>query len=227
MTKITETNRWLALGAVAGPILFTFAWVVLGVFQPATRNMYGVMGGISGAISNPISGLGVGPNAAAFNLAFLICGLTTLAGVIGIFLSSDVKRQPVKCFLCAMLLGLSPLGLSMAGVYTLASSLSLHFVAAALLFLSPVVSFLIAGSYFRGMPEWRKFGTLLTIASPITAGLIICYAISFNQAAVANGQGIAGLTERLLIIWVQLWYVIMGWKVFVLQRQRLKLKYAI
>jgi hypothetical protein len=29
-----EATRWLALGAVAGPVLFTLAWVILGELSP-------------------------------------------------------------------------------------------------------------------------------------------------------------------------------------------------
>ena len=29
-----EATRWLALGAVAGPVLFTLAWFVLGSIRP-------------------------------------------------------------------------------------------------------------------------------------------------------------------------------------------------
>jgi hypothetical protein len=31
---IPEATRWLALGAVAGPVLFTLAWFVLGFLSP-------------------------------------------------------------------------------------------------------------------------------------------------------------------------------------------------
>ena len=40
--------RWLALGGVVSPVLFTAAWVGLGLLQPPVRNIYGVMGGIAG-----------------------------------------------------------------------------------------------------------------------------------------------------------------------------------
>jgi hypothetical protein len=87
MNQMEQTRHkatpWLALGAVVGPILFTLAWVFLGLLQPPTKNMYGVMGGVSGAISNPISGLGVGPQAQPFNASFVLCGLMLLAGVVG------------------------------------------------------------------------------------------------------------------------------------------------
>ena len=58
-------GRWLTLGTAVGPALFALAWIVLGVMQPAVRTPYGVLGGISGAISNPISGLGVGTHVRA------------------------------------------------------------------------------------------------------------------------------------------------------------------
>src|SRR5579862_8413845 len=64
-------SRAASLGAIAGPALFLTAWIVLGVLQPVTRTDYGLMGGIAGAVTNPISALGVGPNAGLFNCAFV------------------------------------------------------------------------------------------------------------------------------------------------------------
>ena len=205
--------RLLALGAVAGPVLFMLAWIILGVLQPVTSNMYGIMGGISGAISNPISGLGVGPQAVLFNTAFVLCGFLTLVGVLGIFQSTGAGR-PAARWICTLLLALSPLGLGMAGIFTLSASILLHAVAAALLFFSPVVSFLAAGFYFRGIPQWRKFGARLLLGSPLTLFLLILYAATFNQTFVAAGQGIAGLTERMMTIEVHAWFVAMGWLAF-------------
>ena len=207
-------SRYLALGAVIGPILFTLAWVVLGVLQPPTLNMYGVMGGISGAISNPISGLGVGPQAQLFNAAFILCGLLTAIGIAGVFSAFGTVRRPVSRWLSMVLLALSPLGLAMAGIYTLAVSIPLHMVAAALLFLTPVVSFVVAGLFLRNIPDWRRLGTCLIIGSPLTLLLFVLYAMTFNQAGVAAGEGIAGLTERILMLEVSFWYVAMSWKAF-------------
>ena len=211
---IPKAAQWLALGAVVGPILFTFSWIVLGVLQPATRNMFGVMGGVSGAISNPISGLGVGPHAQLFNASFVLCGLILLAGVISVFQTPGVAGRPVARWTSMVLLALSPLGLAMAGIYSLASSILLHTVAAALLFLTPVVSFLVAGFFFRGLPDWRWFGSWLLLGSPLTLLLLILYITTFNQATVAAGQGVAGLTERILLVEVQAWFVAMGWLAF-------------
>jgi hypothetical protein len=204
-------STWLALGAVAGPVLFLLGWIVLGVLQPVTRNMYGVMGGISGAISNPISGLGVGPHARLFNTVFVACGLILMAGVVGVFQTIRAAGRPVGRWVCTLLLALSPIGLAMAGIYSLATSILLHTVAAALLFLTPVISFLVTGFYLRGIPAWRRFGNGLLLASPLTLILFVLYAATFNQAVVAAGQGIAGLTERIMAIEIHAWFVAMGW----------------
>jgi hypothetical membrane protein len=205
---LRRSAAWLA---VAGPALFTLAWIALGILQPPTHNMYGIMGGISGAISNPISGLGVGPHAQLFNAAFVICGILTLMGTVGVF---RVLGQPRRvAYWCSLvLLALSPIGLAMAGIYDLATSIALHTAAAGLLFLAPVAGFAVAGSYLRGIPQWRRFGTALLIASPLSLVLAVLYVVSFNQAAVAAGEGIAGLTERILILEIQAWYVAMGWR---------------
>src|SRR6266508_2053165 len=37
------TARRLALGSLIGPVVFTLAWIVLGVLQPSTLTSYGVM----------------------------------------------------------------------------------------------------------------------------------------------------------------------------------------
>jgi hypothetical membrane protein len=209
-----EIGRWLALGAVVGPVLFTLAWIVLGLLQPAMRTEYGVMGGVSGAISNPISGLGVGPNAQLFNAAFILSGLMLLAGVVGIFQTTRASGQAAARRACAALLALSPLGLAMAGIFTLESSLLLHNVAALLLFAPPVLGFLAAGLYFRHIPRWRRFGNWLLVGSPLTLLLMFLFVRTFDLATVAAGLGVAGLTERVLLVEIHAWFVAMGWLAF-------------
>jgi hypothetical membrane protein len=176
-----QIARGLALGAIVGPVLFAIAWIVLGVLQPATKTDYGVMGGISGAISNPISGLGVGPHAQLFNAAFVFCGLALLVGVIGVFQIIMASARPAVRRASTALMAISPVGLAMAGVYTLQSSVALHTVAAGLLFCVPVVAFLVT-----------------------------LYGSTFDVAAIAAGHGIAGLTERVLLVEIHAVYVALG-----------------
>src|SRR6266702_2707664 len=77
-------TRWLALGAVVGPILFTLAWIILGELSPG-YTAWGIRIAPYSPISQPISGLGLGPTAPFMNAAFVLTGLLTLVGVDGIF----------------------------------------------------------------------------------------------------------------------------------------------
>jgi hypothetical protein len=74
-----------------------------------------------------------------------------------------------------------------------------------------VVSFLVTGWYLRSVPGWHRFGNRLLLASPITLVLFIAYNLSFSQAAVAAGEGVAGLTQRVLFVEILGWFVAMGW----------------
>jgi hypothetical protein len=210
-------TRLLALAAVAGPLLFTLAWIGFGVLQPATLTSFGVLGGLSGAISNPISGLGVGPLAAQFNTAFVVCGLLQAIGCVAALECLAPRSGRLPRTLCQGLLAISPVGLAMAGLFTLASALVLHIIAGTLVFATPVVSFLATGLLLRRIPAHRRIGVSLLVASPLTLLLFIAYSMSFDQATVAAGLGIAGLTERILMLEVQAWYVVLGWLAF---RQR-------
>jgi hypothetical protein len=52
-------SQRLALGAVAGPVLFTLAWLILGVLSPG-YTVAGTWISPYSAITQPISGLGLG-----------------------------------------------------------------------------------------------------------------------------------------------------------------------
>jgi hypothetical membrane protein len=203
-----------SLGAIAGPALFLAAWIVLGVLQPVTRTDYGLMGGIAGAVTNPISALGVGPNAGLFNCAFVFCGLLTLAGVLGALRTTRIAGQPAMRIWSTVLLALSPVGLGLAGIFTLATSVFMHNVAALLLFVVPLAGFPVSAVYFRRIPDWRRFGGMLLLAGPLTLVLLVSFVATFHLSAVVAGTGVAGLTERLLVLDIHAWYVALGWRGF-------------
>src|SRR5919201_717068 len=81
-----KTARWLALGAIAGPILFTLAWFVLGFLSPGFT-IFGTRIAPYSPISAGISGLGLGPTAPYMNAAFVFSGLLVMIGAVGVFQS--------------------------------------------------------------------------------------------------------------------------------------------
>ncbi len=208
-----ETARWLALGAVAGPVLLTLAWIVLGLMRPATKNEWGVTGGVTGMITQPFSGLGIGPNGFLFNAAFVLSGLLLMAGVFGVFQTIEANGRPAARRVCAALLALSGLGMVVCGIFTL-ESFFLHMIGFLLGCLTPVLSFLATGLLLRRIPRWRRFGTWLLLGSPLTLLLLVLFFLTFNLDTMAAGLGVAGLTERILVVEVLAWFVALGWLAF-------------
>jgi hypothetical protein len=213
VSRQREATRWLVLGAVAGPVLFTLAWFILGFLNPVMVFAGSPPVPVS-PIAAPISGLGLGPTGPFMNAAFVLGGLLLIAGVCGVFMTGDVaKSPPVARWTCAVLLALTGVGMAIAGIFTLESPLP-HFAGFLLATGTPILSFLVAGSYFRGLPRWRRFGTWLRLGSPLTLVLLILSQVTLDQAAIVAGQGIAGLTSRLLASEVLVWFVVMGWLAF-------------
>ncbi len=206
-TTVRRTARWLALGCVIGPVLFTLAWFVLGFLSPG----YEVGGDwISpfSPISQPISGLGMGETAPYMNTAFILGGLLTIVGV-----AATMATVAPGAIRVGVLLALSPLGMVVAGVFTL-DALAPHFAGFFLVAATPAISFPVAGAFFRTLPRWRRFGTWLLVAGPATLLFLVAYLVSFDQAAAGANEGVAGVTSRLLGLAVHVWYVAMGWRAF-------------
>lgn len=207
-----QSARWLALGALAGPALFTLAWFVLGFLSPGYR-LFGTLIAPYSAISQPISGLGLGPTGPFMNAAFVLGGLMLLAGVIGVFQTMKASGRPAARWACAALLALSPLGLMVAGIFTLEEPLP-HLIGFLLATGTPVLSFLVAGVFLRGLPRWRRFGNWLFLGSPLTLVLVVLFFLTFDPMAAGAGVGVAGLTQRILAVEVHAWFVAMGWLAF-------------
>src|SRR5216683_3384927 len=72
------------LAAVAGPALMTLAWSVLGFLSPG-YSLWGTRIAPYSAISQPLSGLGLGPTGPFMNAAFIVSGLLIIAGAFGVF----------------------------------------------------------------------------------------------------------------------------------------------
>ncbi len=206
-----EATRWLALGAVAGPVLFTLAWFILGFLSPG-YTAWGTRIAPYSPISQGISGLGLGITAPFMNTAFVLCGLLLLAGAVGIF-QGIREMGAVARWSCTVLLALSALGSVVDGIFTLESFLP-HMVGFLLGIASPVLSFVVIGLLLRRVPRWQRFGSWLLLGSPLTLVLAVLYFLTFSPTVAGTQTGVAGLTERILAVEVQAWFVAMGWLAF-------------
>jgi len=200
-------RHWLALGAVAGPILFTLGWLVLGFVSPG-YTMWGTRVAPYSAINQPLSGLGLGPTGPFMNAVFILSGLLVVAGAIGVFRAIP-ELSPTARWVGATLLALPGLGSVMDGLFTL-EHFFLHFVGFGFA-LSTVVGFPVVGYLLRRVPGWRRFGAWLIVAGPVTLALAALYFATFTPTVEGIQHGVAGLTERILVVELQAWYVVVGW----------------
>jgi uncharacterized protein DUF998 len=199
--------RWLAPGAIIGPVLFTLAWVILGALSPG-YTAWGTHIAPYSPISQPISGLGLGPTAPFMNAAFVLSGLLMLGGVIGIF--QNIREMGALArWSCTVLLALTPLGMVVDGFFTLESILP-HTAGFFLGCVTPVLSFAVNGFLLRRTRRFRRFGTWLLLGSPLTLALTVLYFLTFSPTIAGIRTGVAGLTERLLVVEVFVWFVALG-----------------
>jgi hypothetical membrane protein len=210
MTTTHKHSSWLTLGAVAGPAVFTLAWFVLGFISPG-YTMWGTRIAPYSIISQPLSGLGLGPTGPLMNAAFIASGLLIVAGAVGVFRAIP-ELSPSARWIGTVLLALPGVGSLIDGVFTL-EHFFFHFLGFGLALIT-VVGFPVVGYLLRGVPGWRGFGSWLIVAGPMTLALAVLYFATFTPTIDGVRHGVAGLTERILVLELQAWYVAIGWLAF-------------
>jgi hypothetical protein len=194
----TRMFRILSLGMILGPALFTMTWCVLGFLRPEFD-----------IISNPVSGLGVGDYGLLMNAGFVACGLATFLGVLGVF-GVIAAREAHWSRFCFILLGISAAGVAIDGLFTFRSFFP-HFVGFLLAAGLPVVGFPLTGRHLRASTRERRLGAWLFASGPLLLALMALFFATFDPLKVDAGIGVAGLTERILILTLHGTFAALGW----------------
>jgi hypothetical membrane protein len=210
MTTTHKPFAWLALGAVAGPVLFTLGWFVLGFISPG-YTMWGTRIAPYSIISQPLSGLGMGPTGPLMNAAFIASGLLIVIGAVGVFRAMP-ELSPSARWIGTAVFALPGVGSLIDGIFTL-EHFFFHFLGFGLA-LTTVVGFPVIGYLLRRVPGWRALGSWLIVAGPVTLALTVVYFATFTPTIEGVQHGVAGLTERILVLELQAWYVAIGWLAF-------------
>jgi hypothetical membrane protein len=185
---------------------FTATWLILGWFNHGYTVFDTVIESYS-VVHQPISGLGLGSTATAMNTAFVVYGVAAVAGAIGT--SGLLARRDTAARRAALIpMALHGVGAVLVGVFTL-ESMALHSLGF-LLVLAPVVTFVV-GRRLGARPETRRIGRALErVAAPTTVLLLVAFLATFDADAAGRGAGFAGLTQRALILDLQLWLATIG-----------------
>jgi uncharacterized membrane protein YhdT len=210
MTTTRKHSAWLALGTVVGPVLFTLGWFVLGFISPG-YTMWGTRIAPYSIISQPLSGLGLGPTGLLMNAAFIASGLLIVLGAVGVFMAIP-ELTPSARWIGTVAFALPGVGSVIDGVFTL-EHFFFHFLGFGLA-LTTIVGFPVVGYLLRRVPGWRGFGSWLIVAGPVTLALTVLYFATFTPTIDGVRHGVAGLTERVLVLELQAWYVAIGWLTF-------------
>jgi hypothetical protein len=168
------------------------------------------------AISQPISGLGLGATGPYMNAAFIASGVVLLLGVVGVVTQVRGLTSLAR-WITGGLLALTPLGMILDGIFTLESFMP-HFLGYLLGMGGAIVAFFVAGRVFRRDPRWHGFAYVLPFGGALTLLLFVVAQVTFDQAAAGANVGIAGLTERILIVDVCAWFVLLGLVAYLLAR---------
>ncbi len=206
-----QTARWLALiGGVINPIAFVLAYTVADLLRPGYS-----------PIHQAISDLGVGPNGSLLDAIAVLHGLLLTAFAVGFAL---LMRQVLTVgwrWVGAVLLGLRGLANVTTAIFTDApATVAIHSLATLVALISIMGAFLVIGLGLRRTSQWRGWGTYSLVAALVTLVLVAVEFWAFRPGTPLAPAQVGGLLERVLSVETLAWYVVFGWRLFVLAGSR-------
>ncbi len=150
------------------------------------------------------------------DIPIVILGLLIIALAVGFFWAMRQVMSSGWRWTCAVLVALPGLGLGMGGFFTEApSTLLIHILVVSTLGLYfPVVTFFLVGLQLIRNREWRGFGIYSFVAGVATVAAIVFLQQAFTPGSALSGLHIAGLAERVDLVEILAWYVVLGWRLF-------------
>lgn len=198
--------RVLALGGIAGPVLFTVVVLVLGALRPGYSHFQHLISEL-GVADTPYAGL-------MNSIGFVAAGLMLAA--FGVALARALPSG--RLFGLAAILGTTfGLGIAASGVMSCdlgcpqgEGSLEnvVHNTIAPVTFLCLIVAMAILGVRFRRVPAWRHLSFFSLVASAAALCLLIALARSLDSRVLT------GLWQRLLLLVLFTWCAIIGVEAF-------------
>jgi hypothetical membrane protein len=206
-----QTARWLALiGGVINPIAFVLAYTVAGLLRPGYS-----------PIHQAISDLGVGPNGWLHDTIAVLHGLLLIAFAVGFALSMRQVLTVGWRWSGAALLVLRGLAQVTTGIFTDApATVAIHSLATIVALVSMMGAFIVIGLGLVRDSKWRGWGTYSLVAALVTLVLVAVEFWAFRPGTPLAPAQVGGLLERVLSVEMLAWYVVFGWRLFVLAGSR-------
>jgi len=191
---------------VINPIVFVLAYTVAGILRPGYS-----------AIHQAISDLGVGPNGSLLDTIAVVHALLLIAFAVGFALSMRQVLTAGWRWFGAALLVLRGLAQVTTAIFTDApSTVRIHSLATIVALVSMISAFIVIGLGLRRTPQWRGWGTYSLVAALVTLVLVAIEFWVFTPGTPLASAQVGGLLERVLSVEMLAWYVVFGWRLFVL-----------
>jgi len=204
-----QVARWFALAGVIGPIFYVVMFTLAGFLRPGYS-----------PLRQSISTLGVGRNAWLLNTGAMVFGVLLLAFAIGFYLLMQQVIENKRLITCLVLLVLSSIGVINTGLFPAApATVLLHWTLGFLLgLLPPVAVYAIVGWHWRHRSHWRGYGwySLATVIASVVLMVLSFVLLAPRSAAGGPLTPLGGLIERVLVVVVLAWHVVIGWRLFTL-----------
>jgi hypothetical membrane protein len=202
-----QAARWLALiGGVVNSIAFVLVYTVAGILRPGYSQIH-----------QAISDLGVGPNGSLLDAIAVIHALLLIAFAVGFALSMQQVLTLGWRLSSAALLVLPELALVTAAIFTDApSTVAIHSLATIVGLVSTISAFIVIGLGLRRDSQWSWWGTYSLVTAVVTLVLIAVEFWTFQPGTPLAPAHLGGLMERVLSVVTLAWYVVFGWRLFVL-----------
>jgi len=198
--------RFLALGGLAGPILFISLIILCGALRPGYSH-----------VTQFISELGEtgGSHAALMNLlGFIPTGL--LLAAFGVSLAYGFPRSSL-CLAAAILLVVYGLGITGAGLYScdpgcpsqhLSFDGMMHRVVSISAFLAGILGIALWARCFRSIAAWRSLSRYSAVSSAMALVFLLLV------GATEQSRVFTGVWQRLSMLTMDLWCALVGLRVF-------------
>jgi hypothetical membrane protein len=196
--------KWSGLTAVVWPVLFVLLFTVAGFLRPSYS-----------PVSQAVSDLGVGPMAWLLNVPTVILGLVMIALAIGFFQATQPILSPAWRWIAAILIAVPGFGYIVGGFFTEdPSTLQIHWMFGAMLGLYfPVITFFVVGLLLL-THRVRGYGIYSLITAVTTMAAIVVTSLAFWPGSALYGLQVSGLAERVDLVVILSWYVVIGWRLY-------------
>lgn len=191
-----RTMRAAAAAGIAGPILFTAGWLVLGVVR---RGEYD-------PIADQISALTAGPWAWAGRLNFVTFGLLLIAFAVGLRRGVRAARRgsQVPAMLARVgpaALGVNGLNLLIAGVFPLHDPFGVHGRNSTVFFATIGIVLVLVSLRLRDDQRWRDLARYTLATGAVLFALLFVLLPTTGRGGLLNPW--VGLVQRLvLVLWM-------------------------